>query len=227
MDFHDLHEEQLTVTPVLQNNGESAYHVTGQFALEWLSPKNPDEAAQIFANQNRCKFIGVDCQPGPHHTIYVDVTATQGQTSTTLNISGNESLDQTIEEQRNETIGNLSGDNPNLSKAVVDANPPHCKPVIVRRSTPAPAMPPQSLRQRHVGTTKLQILLNSDGTIRDAKVYESSGYRELDRAALEAASRWSFGPVVCAGTNEPAIAAFQVPVNFDLQKKPQPLVPQQ
>jgi TonB family protein len=145
---------------------------------------------------------------------------------TALDIIGNESLDQTIEEQRNETIGDLSGDNPNLSKAVVAANPPHCKPVIVRRSMPVPAMPPQSIRQRHEGTTKLQILLNSDGTIRDAKVYESSGYRELDRAALEATSHWSFAPIVCAGTNDPAIASFRVPVNFDLKKRPQ-VVPKQ
>jgi len=226
MDSHDLKKEQLTVTPVPQNKGGTAYHVVGQFTLGWLQPRNPDEVAQIYANQNRCTFAGADCQPGLHHTIYLDVTAAQTQSSVTLNISGNESLDQTIEEQRQQTVGDLSPDNPHLSDAVAAANPKNCKPIVLSRATPYPAYPPSALKMRHEGTTTLQILLNSDGSIRDARVYESSGFRELDRAALEVASRWQYSPIVCAGTNEPAVAAIRVPITFGLNYKSPQVAPQ-
>lgn len=227
MDAKDLQGEQLTVTPMRQNNGGTAYHVVGQFTLGWLQPRNPDEVAQIYASHNRCTFAGVDCQPGIHHTIYVDVTVAQSQSSATLNISGNESLNQKIEQQQEQTIDELSVDNPHLSDAVEAANPKNCRPVVVSRSTPTPTMPPQSVRQRHAGTTVLQILLNSDGTIRDTRVYESSGFRELDRAAIESASRWQYSPVVCAGTNEPAVAAIRVPITFGLHNKVPQVAPLQ
>ena len=227
MDAHDLQQEQLTVTPVPQNNGGTAYHVVGQFTLGWLQPRNPDEVAQIYANQNRCTFAGADCQPGLHHTIYLDVTAAQTQSSATLNISGNESLDQTIEEQRQQTVGDLSPDNPHLSDAVAAANPKNCKPVVVSRATPNPVYPPSAVKMRHEGITTVQILLNSDGSIRDARVYESSGFRELDRAALEVASRWQYSPIVCAGTNEPAVAAIRVPITFGLNNKSPQVAPPQ
>lgn len=227
MDDHDLQQEQLTVTPVQQNNGGTAYHVVGQFTLGWLQPRNPDEVAQIYASQNRCTFAGVDCQPGIHHTIYVDVTAAQSQSSAALNISGKESLDQKIEQQQEQTVDELSADNPHLSDAVAAANPKNCKPIVVSRSTPAPRMPPQSVRQRHAGTTVLQILLNSDGSVRGVGVYGSSGFRELDRAALEGTSRWQYSPIVCAGTNEPAVAAIRVPITFGIHDKSQQAAPPQ
>ena len=223
MEAHDLQQEQLTVTPVPQNNGAIVYHVVGQFTLGWLQPRNPDEVAQIYANHNRCTFAGADCQPGIHHTIYVDITAAQNQSSATLNISGNESLDQTIEDLRRAIAENESAGDP--SKLAALSNPPNCKPVVVARSTPTPNMPPQAVRQRHTGTTVLQIVLNSDGTVAGTKVYESSGFRELDRAAVEVTSHWSYAPVVCAGTGQSAMADFRVPITFGLQKKPESIVP--
>ena len=84
MSASDLKEEHLTVVATSQDNGRAAYHVVGQFILSWTNPRKPDEVAQLIANQNRCTFAGADCEPGIHHTIYVDVTAAQSQSSANL-----------------------------------------------------------------------------------------------------------------------------------------------
>jgi TonB family protein len=207
-----------------QDNGQAAYHVVGQFTLGWTSQRKPDEVAQLIANQNRCAFAGADCEPGIHHTIYVDVIAAQSQSSSSLDISGEESLDKTIEEQRHEVAINESAGDP--SKLAALSNPPNCKPIVVSRFTLAPTMPPLAIREHHTGTTVLQIVLNSDGTIADIKVYESSGFHELDRAAVQVTWRWSYAPVVCAGSGQPAMATIRVPLTFSLQKKLEPVVPQ-
>ena len=77
-----------------------------------------------------------------------------------------------------------------------------------------PKYPPQALRQRHEGTVTLMILVGVDGSPKDIKVEKSSGYRELDRAAVETAQKWRFNPMIRNGQKIEGYA--RVPVTFNL-----------
>ncbi|EQD66104.1 TonB family protein, partial [mine drainage metagenome] len=50
------------------------------------------------------------------------------------------------------------------------------------------------MRQHQQGTVYLLVLVGADGSVQDVKVDQSSGYRDLDRAAIEAARKWKFNP---------------------------------
>jgi len=77
-----------------------------------------------------------------------------------------------------------------------------------------PRYPPQAIRQRHEGVVVLLILVGVDGSVKNVTVDKSSGYRELDRAAMEAARRWRFNPTIKNGQKVEGYA--RVPVNFNL-----------
>ena len=60
---------------------------------------------------------------------------------------------------------------------------------------PAPTYPPESLRAQEQGTVLLLIEVDSDGHVGRVTITESSGYRRLDQAAVEAVKQfWYFGP---------------------------------
>ncbi|MGC1549750.1 MAG: energy transducer TonB, partial [Rhodanobacter sp.] len=79
-----------------------------------------------------------------------------------------------------------------------------------------PSYPPQALRQRHEGTVTLLVLVAIDGSVKDVKVEQSSGYRELDRAAMDAVRRWRFNAETKNGKKVEGYA--RVPVNFSLNQ---------
>lgn len=79
-----------------------------------------------------------------------------------------------------------------------------------------PRYPPQAIRMRHEGTVVLMILVGTDGSPKDIKVDKSSGFHELDRAAMDAARRWRFNPTVRNGQKVEGYA--RVPVNFNLNQ---------
>ena len=62
----------------------------------------------------------------------------------------------------------------------------------------------------------LLILVGTDGTPKDIKVDKSSGYHELDRAAIETAQKWRFNPEVKNGKKVEGYA--RVPVTFNLSQ---------
>lgn len=85
---------------------------------------------------------------------------------------------------------------------------------IVSRT--APKYPAEAVRQRHEGTVLLAFTIGSDGSPLDIRVAQSSGFAELDAAALDAARQWRFralGPDGHATT-----ASTRVPVRFHLDK---------
>lgn len=64
------------------------------------------------------------------------------------------------------------------TEAVIEAD------VIYERSPCKPRFPQVSIRNGETGTVKLQLLINVNGYISRAKVVETSGFRDLDRAAM-------------------------------------------
>lgn len=78
-----------------------------------------------------------------------------------------------------------------------------------------PKYPIQALRMGHQGLVMLAITINAAGGVVDVRVQQSSGYRELDRAAEEAARHWRFNPGLQGG--KPVGGVVLVPVNFSLK----------
>jgi protein TonB len=66
-------------------------------------------------------------------------------------------------------------------------------------SNPPPSYPPQAIRQGHHGTAILVIDVGVDGVPTDVQVEQTSGFRELDKAAIDAAQKWRFNPEVRNG----------------------------
>ncbi len=60
------------------------------------------------------------------------------------------------------------------------------------------------------------ILVGVDGAPKDIKVETSSGYRELDQAAIETARKWRFNPTIRNGQKVEGYA--RVPINFNLNQ---------
>jgi protein TonB len=79
---------------------------------------------------------------------------------------------------------------------------------------PQPSYPPQAVRQHHTGTVTLLILVGLDGVPKDVKVEKSSGFHELDKAAMDAVQKWRFNPEVKNGKKVEGYA--RVPINFNL-----------
>ena len=67
-----------------------------------------------------------------------------------------------------------------------------------------PEWPKASLRNEETGTVKLQFLIGTDGRVADSKVVKSSGFRDLDKAAVVGISKCKFKPGMVDGKPEQA-----------------------
>jgi TonB family protein len=103
-------------------------------------------------------------------------------------------------------------EHPHASNALATQGSGVVAPKIASR-TPL-AYPPEAIRDRHEGTAVLLILVDTSGKPLDVKLSHSSGFRELDVAAIQAASQWSFIPQTVNGV--PRQGYVRVPVNFSL-----------
>lgn len=80
---------------------------------------------------------------------------------------------------------------PVITKPAVDAR--------YAQSNPKPQYPTMARRLGHEGTVTLEITVSREGTAREVKVAESSGYSSLDEAAAQAISKWQFVPATVNG----------------------------
>ncbi|BBB91976.1 MAG TPA: energy transducer TonB [Methylomusa anaerophila] len=75
---------------------------------------------------------------------------------------------------------------------------------------------PQVARQNGwEGTVKLRVLVSEQGLVEDVQVIASSGYSQLDQAALAGVRRWQFSPALKEGM--PVAEWVAVPVRFTLR----------
>jgi len=81
-------------------------------------------------------------------------------------------------------------------------------------SRPPPHYPAEAVRQRHEGTVLIQLTIGIDGLPRDVAVVQSSGFAELDAAALASARQWRFRAL--RGDGRTTTATARVPVRFHL-----------
>jgi len=91
-------------------------------------------------------------------------------------------------------------------------------PVVADRTarlaanTPKPKYPPAALRANTGGTVTLDVQVDPQGEPLKISIAKRSGNRDLDRAALTAASHWHFEPAMHNGKG--VAATVQVPVEF-------------
>jgi protein TonB len=81
-------------------------------------------------------------------------------------------------------------------------------------SNPAPQYPESSRAAREQGTVMLRVEVDAKGRPASVQISRSSGFKELDAAAVRAVRRWRFKPATLAGA--PVAASINVPVQFQL-----------
>lgn len=92
--------------------------------------------------------------------------------------------------------------------AIVEASP-------LYNANPPPKYPRVAIKRGYQGTAELMVLVNMNGMVDDAWLFESSGYSILDNAALQSVRSWSFTPGKRG--NHPIEMWVRVPVRFQLQ----------
>lgn len=78
--------------------------------------------------------------------------------------------------------------------------------------TPAPDYPSRALRRGEGGTTLVIVHIGPDGVPTATELAQSSGSRDLDRAAQQAVRRWRFEPATADG--RPTVGRAVVPFDF-------------
>lgn len=78
-----------------------------------------------------------------------------------------------------------------------------------------PRYPTESRRKKEQGTVVLRLLIGTDGRVQQVSVAESSGFERLDKAALDAARRWRWQPMLRDGA--PVEVRGLMPIPFVLR----------
>jgi TonB family protein len=73
--------------------------------------------------------------------------------------------------------------------------------------------PIQAIRHAHEGLVIVLALIGADGTTTNITIEKSSGWRELDRAAITTVREWRFTPETVDGV--PVEGYARIPINYD------------
>jgi protein TonB len=105
---------------------------------------------------------------------------------------------------------------------VVTAHREPVRKAVIRDRAPSlmagtaqPKYPPSALRAGIDGTVTLDVQVDPQGEPSEISIAKRSGNRDLDRAALRAASDWRFEPAMRNG--KAVAAAVKVPVEFSVR----------
>jgi protein TonB len=83
------------------------------------------------------------------------------------------------------------------------------------RSNPSPKYPRIARIRGYQGNVLLDVLVDKNGKVNDLKIYKSSGYSILDRAAASSVKHWLFEPGMI-GENKVNMWV-RVPIRFELK----------
>ena len=113
-------------------------------------------------------------------------------------------------------VSNIKPDNPVMppahpvaAEAPSSGGPVRVAAVVDARACEKPAYPSKSLRNEEQGTVTLEFLIGLDGRVADSKVYKSSGFKDLDRAAIAGLSLCKFKPGTVDGKLEKSWTKMQ------------------
>ncbi|HKD22762.1 MAG TPA: energy transducer TonB [Rhizomicrobium sp.] len=75
--------------------------------------------------------------------------------------------------------------------------------------------PPIALRLNQEGNTTVKFTINTDGSVSDAAVADSSGHDSLDQAAVRCVSTWHYKPAMQNGA--PVVAPWQTVIKWQIR----------
>jgi protein TonB len=78
-----------------------------------------------------------------------------------------------------------------------------------------PKYPRLAKRKKQQGTSIIRAKISKLGTVDEVRLYQTSGYRLLDKSAISALRQWQFEPAIQAGVS--VTTWVQVPVKFQLE----------
>jgi protein TonB len=87
--------------------------------------------------------------------------------------------------------------------------------IPIYRSNPPPEYPATARRRGYEGTVIVEVLVNRQGRVQDLRLFQSSGYAVLDRAATAAIKNWLFEPGKAG--DEKIEMWVKVPLRFELK----------
>jgi periplasmic protein TonB len=111
------------------------------------------------------------------------------------------------------TRSNLNPRNAVGNSSVQTAQTGHTTP-LVYLETPH-SYPPLAKQRGWEGTVNIEVVISRNGTVKEAKLQQSSGHSILDRAALKQIRRWRFQPASVDG--KPVEISALVPIVFELK----------
>lgn len=101
--------------------------------------------------------------------------------------------------------------NPPANPKAADATAPVS---IGRAHSCANEYPATAVRLNEQGTTSIKFIVNTDGSVSDVQIVNSSGYETLDDAAIRCASSWRYKPAEQGG--QPVAASWTTNVQWRL-----------
>lgn len=78
-----------------------------------------------------------------------------------------------------------------------------------------PVWPEEALAAKHTGAITMALLIGGDGKVVQSRIVKSSGYRELDRAALLALAKCTYKPGLLDGKPTEAWLMFRYVWSLD------------
>ncbi|MET0855992.1 MAG: TonB family protein [Telluria sp.] len=98
---------------------------------------------------------------------------------------------------------------PAAPPAAANPNPVRVAAVADFNTCAKPEWPKASLRNEETGTVTLSFLIGADGRVADSKILKSSGFRDLDKAAVNGIGKCRFKPGLVDGKPEQAWMQMQ------------------
>ena len=115
---------------------------------------------------------------------------------------------------------------PSMSIELVATHEPENTSTLIAGSRPISQMkrpvdhsmlaPPRYPASRHEGTVVMRLVIGTEGGVTQVGLERSSGFEDLDQAAMTAARGWRFEPAIEAG--RAVVSMVRVPVEFSLDE---------
>lgn len=169
-------ELSLTAAPLPVNGAAAAMPSiappSAPAARQQQAQSTVSSAAVALSTNAQAATQTIEAAPGP---------ASEGAPSGGTSLGGSGSPD-------GQSAGTGAGGSGGTASASTRVLPPR----ILRQTEPAY---PETLRQQRIeGRVAVRMLVLEDGSVGDANVVSSSGYGEMDEAALDAVRQWQFVP---------------------------------
>ena len=170
-------ELSLTAAPLPGNNATTSAMPaiappSAPAARQQQAQSTVSSAAVALSTNAQAATQTIEAAPGP---------ASEGAPSGGTSLGGSGSPD-------GQSAGTGAGGSGGTASASTRVLPPR----ILRQTEPAY---PETLRQQRIeGRVAVRMLVLEDGSVGDANVVSSSGYGEMDEAALDAVRQWQFVP---------------------------------